>query len=250
MDIEKSALRPVWRAISYNWKLGVFLILLFGIPRFIMVLDANQSGGYGNVSIIFMIMWIIPFILLSKQGRQYIGIKKPANSFWLIYSFLLGCGFCALMFGCASLIYGDTIANSFVYISRSYTIPHELLETKRLMFFAMFSLVGMTFSPIGEELLYRGVIHGSFVGQFGERKASIFDSLAFALTHLAHFGIVYNLGNWSFLPVPAILWVISMFIASQLFFFCKQKTGSILGAIVCHAGYNVGMMYFIFYYIF
>lgn len=244
------ALRPFWRFISYNWKFGLFLILLFGIPRFIMVLDANASGGYGTVSILFLAMWFTPFIFLSKNGRKYIGIKKPKSYLWLLYSFLIGFVFCSIMFICAKFLYADTIHNSFVYISRSYTIPSEALADNKLMFFLMFSLVGITFSPIGEELLYRGVVHGSFVEQFGEWKASIFDSLAFALTHLAHFGIVYNLGGWHFLPVPALLWVLGMFIASQIFFFCKQKSGSILGAILSHAGYNVAMMYFIFYHIF
>lgn len=250
MVTENNYLRPIWRFLSYNWKLGLFLILLFGIPRFILVLEANALGGYGNVSFVFILMWFVPFILLSKKGRQYIGIKKPINYPWLIYSFLIGVSFCLLMYVCATFLYGDTIHNSFVYISKSYVIPHEMLETKRLMFFAMFSLIGMTFSPIGEELFYRGVVHGSFVEKFGERKASVFDSLAFAFTHLAHFGIIFYLGEWSFLPVPALLWVMGMFIVSQLFFLCKQKSGSILGAIISHAGYNVGMMYVIFYHIF
>jgi membrane protease YdiL (CAAX protease family) len=244
------ALRSFWRFISYNWKFGLFLVLLFGIPRFIMVLDANASGGYGTVSILFLVMWFTPFIFLSKEGQKYIGIKKPVSYQWLLYSFLIGFAFCSVMFICAKFFYADTINNSFVYISRSYTIPGEALAASKLMFFLMFSLVGITFSPIGEELLYRGVVHGSFAEQFGERKASLFDSLAFALTHLAHFGIVYNLSEWHFLPVPALLWVLGMFIASQFFFFCRQKSGSILGAIVSHAGYNIAMMYFIFYHIF
>lgn len=105
----------------------------------------------------------------------------------------------------------------------------------------------MIFSPIGEELLYRGVVHGSFVSKFGEGKASIFDSSAFALTHLAHFEIVYVLGIWHFLPVPALIWVLSMFAVSQLFFQCKQFCGSIWGAVIAHSGFNFMMMYLIFY---
>jgi hypothetical protein len=107
----------------------------------------------------------------------------------------------------------------------------------------------MTFSPIGEELFYRGIVHGSFAKELGERKASIIDSLAFALTHLAHFGIIYLSGNWHFLFLPAIMWVIFMFMASRIFFICKQKTGSIYGAIISHAAFNLTMMYFIFYHI-
>ncbi len=105
----------------------------------------------------------------------------------------------------------------------------------------------MTFSPIGEELFYRGIVHGSFVPQLGEQKASIADSLAFALTHLAHFGIVYTAGSWNFLFLPAMLWVFFMFLSSRIFFICKEKTGSISGAILSHAAYNLTMMYFIFY---
>ena len=57
----------------------------------------------------------------------------------------------------------------------------------------------MTFSPIGEELFYCEIVHGCFAGRFGEQKASFFDSLTFAITHLAHFGIVYVLGGWLYL---------------------------------------------------
>ena len=245
-----NTLRPSWKFISYNWKFGLFLILLFGIPRFIMVLNANMSGGYGTVSILFLVMWVTPFIFLSKTGRKEIGIRKPKNYMWLLYSFLIGFAVCTIMFISAKLMYGDTVNNSFFYISRSYTIPPEALAENKLMFFLMFSVTGMTFSPIGEELFYRGVVHGSFVGQLGERKASIIDSLAFAITHLAHFGIVYNAGVWSFLPIPAALWMLGMFILCRLLFVCKQKSGSILGAILGHAGYNIAMIYFIFYHIF
>lgn len=244
-------LKPFWKFISYNYKFGLFLIFIFGIPRFFLVLHANSSGGgYGYVSLIFLLMWFTPWILLTKEGRRGIGIKKPSNYAWLFYSFLIGAVFCFIMYFFFTVLFEDTVSNSFVYISRSYAVPHEALDANRLMFFLTFSLVGMTFSPIGEELFYRGVVHGSFVSQFGEHKASVFDSLAFALTHLAHFGIVFVDGKWSFLLLPALFWVVGMFIASQLFFLCKQKSGSLLGAVISHAGYNVGMMYVIFYHIF
>lgn len=244
-------LRPIFKFIPYNYKFGLFLILLFGIPRFLLVLNANSSGGgYGYVSIIFILMSITPFIFLSKDGRRKIGIRKPQNNLWLIYSFLIGILFCGAMFVLANLFFGDTVSNPFQYISKSYTIPEEALAANKFMFFAMFSMVGMTYSPLGEELLYRGIVHETFANQFGENKASIFDSLAFAFTHLAHFGLVFTLGKWAFLPVPALFWVAGMFIGSRLFFLSKQKNGSIWGAVVCHAAYNIGMMYFIFYHIF
>lgn len=247
----ENSLRKTWSHIfDYNWKFGLFLILLFGIPRFILVLQTNVGGGYGTVSLLFILMWFTPFIFLTKQGRKNIGFGKPQSFMCLFYSFLAGILFCIVLFGISYLLFSYTISNSFTYISYSYNIPENLLGSDKLIFFLTFALTGMIFSPIGEEFLYRGVIHGSFVKQFGEVKASVFDSSAFAITHLAHFGIVYIAGEWDFLMLPSIIWLIAMFAVSRLFFRCKQISGSIFGAVMCHAGYNLAMTYFIFYHIY
>ena len=244
-----SMLRPFWeKYFRYNWIFGFVLILLLGVPRFIIVLQSNITGNYSKIGIIFFCMWLSPVIFLSKAGRKYIGIKKPVNYYWLLYSFIAGATLCAIMFFIGILLYKHTYSNWFVYIAKSYSASGIVLTgSQRQVYFLIYSLTGMTFSPIGEELFYRGIVHGSFVGRFGEQKASIFDSLAFALTHLAHFGIVYVMGGWQFLFIPALLWVFFMFITSRIFFICKEKTGSILGSILSHAAFNLTMMYFIFY---
>lgn len=244
-------LRPIWRNLfKFNWVFGLLLLILLGIPRFILVLHANVTGNYTLIPLIFVLMIIAPVIFLTISGRRDIGIRKPTNYYWLFYSFLAGMSLCAVIFMAAELLFNETISNWFVYISRSYKVSNNgLAERDRLIFFIIYAVIGMTFSPIGEELFYRGIIHGSFATQFGDQKASVFDSLAFALTHLAHFGIIYNSGTWSFPFLSALLWVFFMFIASRLFFLCKENAGSILGAIFSHAGFNLTMMYFIFYHI-
>jgi hypothetical protein len=121
------------------------------------------------------------------------------------------------------------------------------MENNRLTYFVVFSLIGITFSPIGEEILYRGLIHESFAVKTGHYYASMIDSGAFAITHLAHFGIVYVEGKWQFLVLPSILWVLLMFLVSRLFYFARQKTGSILGAIVAHAAFNLTMAWIMVY---
>jgi membrane protease YdiL (CAAX protease family) len=150
----------------------------------------------------------------------------------------------------AELLFGNSFSNWFVYISKSYDTGAIIFNnSQRLTYFIIYAITSMTFSPIGEELFYRGVVHACFATHNCEHKASVYDSLAFGLTHLAHFGIVYIAGVWDFLFIPALLWVTGMFIASRLFFFCKQKTQSLLGAMICHAGFNMAMIYFIFYHI-
>jgi membrane protease YdiL (CAAX protease family) len=251
LDAHSAMLRSFWQRIfKSDWIFGVVMIFLFGIPRFIIVLHSNTTGNYSRVSLIFIFMWFAPFIFLTKKGRTYIGIKKPDNYYWLLYSFLIGILACAVIYAVGVLLYNHSLNNWYVYISKSTTasVTHFTGATKFTRFLIL-AIIGMAFSPIGEELFYRGIIHGSFVPKRGEHSASIIDSQAFALTHLAHFGIIYIAGNWRFLFIPSLLWMFFMFLASRLFYLCKVRTGSILGAIASHAGFNLAMMYFIFYHI-
>ncbi|MEM8526295.1 MAG: CPBP family intramembrane glutamic endopeptidase [Bacteroidota bacterium] len=109
------------------------------------------------------------------------------------------------------------------------------------------AITGMIFSPIGEEFLFRGLIHSSFTKSIGNLKASIIDSSAFALTHISHFGLVFISGEWDFFALPTIIWVLCMFWVSVCFYLCRRKSKSILGAIICHSAFNLGMTYCIFY---
>lgn len=243
-------LRAFWQKLfRFNWQFGLILLLAVCVPRFIMVLRANVSGNYSKIGIIMTISAIVPFVFLSKKGRRIIGLTQPSNYIWLLYSFIAGFLTSAIIFILGSFLYDDSICNWYVYIGRSYNISDGLSSHDKLIYFIIFAITGMIFSPIGEELFFRGVVHASFRKSLGEKRASIIDSLSFALTHLAHFGIVYHSGNWEFLTIPSILWVSAMFITSLVFIKCKQKSGTILGAIVSHAGFNLSMIYFIFYHL-
>jgi len=233
----------LWEKIfPRKWVLGLFLILLFGIPRFILVLNSYVSGQSQWVSIVFTIMFFTPLLFLKKAGRREMGIRRSSRPLWLLWGFLLGCGMCLLLFACTRLLFGLEVSNPFVYIASGTSTSGS-----SAIYFLIYMIIIMTFSPIGEELFYRGVIHQAFKGELGDRKAAVIDSAAFALTHLAHFGIVYAAGAWKFMPLPALLWVSAMFFTCLVFNRVRQESGSILGAILTHAGFNFGMGFLIFY---
>lgn len=244
-------LKDFWRKIfKTDWIFGLSLILLFGIIRFYFVLRANVTGNYAPVSIIFLLMWAAPFVFLTKTGRKEAGLKRPVEYFGLLFCFISGAIVCTVSYLLANWMYGDSIANWYHYISRSYSIKDfSLSGNDRNIYFLIYAIVAMTISPVGEEFLYRGMIHQSFVKDSGNNRASMIDSLAFSITHLAHFGFVYESGTWKFLVFPALIWMLVMFVASRIFFTCRQRTGSITGAILSHAGFNLAMMYFIFYHV-
>jgi membrane protease YdiL (CAAX protease family) len=112
------------------------------------------------------------------------GIKTPAKLIWLIYPLIIGGLGCFIMFKVAHYLYGDTISNWFVYISASYkSLPADLSPQDRLVYFTIYAVISMIFSPIGEELFYRGVVHHCFSTTWNHRTASIIDSAAFSITH-------------------------------------------------------------------
>ena len=242
-------LNPFWsRFFQSSSRFALLLVLLWGLPRFAVVLSANVTGNYSWVSLIFLTMWITPWLFLSKPGRQKMGLKAPTQYRYLPLGFAAGVLLCTLMYGIALLLFGEGVHNWFVYISKSYSnLPDNLNASDKRIYFAIYAVIGMTFSPIGEELFYRGLVHEAFAIEWQDGRASTFDSLAFALTHLAHFGILYINGQWQLAGLPALVWMALLFLSCKAFYYFRKKSGTILGAVLTHAGFNLAMTYLIFY---
>ena len=241
-------LRPFWsKLFDFKWKFGLFLILIICIPRFILVLNANATGNYGAIGLIMIISAIAPFIFLSKYGRKEIGITKPKKYNWLLIAFISGLLASILLYFLGQTLYGNSYENWYNYIGKSYKIPTGINSIDKRILFWIMAFTGMTFSPIGEELFFRGIVHSSFAKSIGEKKASIVEGAAFALTHISHFGLVFVNYRWDFFTLPTLIWITSMFLLSLLFFTFRKYSESILGAIICHSAFNLGMIYSIFY---
>lgn len=244
----ENGLKLFWtRFFKLDWKFGLFLLLLICIPRFALVLNANETGNYSSIGMIMFISAIVPFVFLNKHGRKQIGLSKTNKLKSLVFALTGGLAFSFVLYLIGNYLYGNTYENWYEYIGKSYNIPDGIAGQKKRIMFAIMAIAGMTFSPVGEELFFRGIVHSSFANSIGDKKASIIDSLAFSLTHISHFGLVFINNEWSFYLLPALIWVLSMFLVSLLFFQMKGITGSIWGAVLCHSGFNLGMIYCIFY---
>lgn len=244
----ENILRPIWKKVfNFNWKFGLFLILLVCLPRFVLVLDANATKNYGYIGLVMVVSALAPFIFLTRKGLKEIGITKPKNYRWLLIGISIGLILSLLLFYLGDYLYGDTFNNWYNYIGRSYNIPPDIGKDDKVVMFLIMAVTGMIFSPIGEELFFRGIVHTSFAKSIGDKKASIVDSSAFALIHISHFGLVFIGDKWDFLVLPTLIWVLGMFITSIFFFISRFYSGSLLGAILCHSAFNLGMIYSIFY---
>lgn len=241
-------LRPLWRKrLSFDWKLGILLILVVCIPRFVLVLDANVTGNYGLIGLVMLVSALTPYFLLNKYGRTAIGLVKTEKYLWILGAFICGITASLILHFLGKGLYGISYENWYVYIAKSYKIPDGISESGRMIMFAIMATTGMTFSPIGEELFFRGIVQSSFAASFGEKRALVMDCLAFSVTHIAHFGLVFIDNSFKLYTLPTLIWVLSMFLVSLLFYFFKKRSGSLIAAIVCHAGFNLGMIFSIFY---
>lgn len=217
-------LRPFWnRLFRFDWKFGLFLLLIICIPRFILVLNANSSGNYSFIGLIMVISAVVPFIFLNKYGKRRIGLTKQKKYSWIFVAFATGLFASFLLYVTGKGLYGNSYENWYTYIGKSYNIPKGINQSDKIILFSVMAITGMTFSPVGEELFFRGIVHSSFAKSLGDTTASMIDSSAFALTHISHFGLVFINNQWSLLTTPTFIWVLSMFFVSVLFLFSKKS---------------------------
>lgn len=250
---ENELAEPGFRRLFRGWlgldvRTGLILLALFSAVRFGLVMQANVTKSYGLLSVFFVVMALTPLVLLSREGRRRIGMIWPGRPVHLLSALLAGGLCCGIMIVSAEWLFGPGDDNAFRYIAGTYAgLPSPMDDQTRMILFLVFAAIGMTFSPIGEELFYRGLVHESFTGRLGEGRAAVIDAAAFALVHLAHFGLIWRAVGWTLLPGPAVWWVCGLFVIGLVFFQARRAGGSILGAIVAHAGFNLAMTGWIFY---
>lgn len=109
-----------------------------------------------------------------------------------------------------------------------------------------FTIVACLFSPIGEEIFFRGFLQKVLEDRHGRTRATLMEASLFALVHLCHHGILLGAAGFQLLPVSGALWVAQMFLLSLLFAWLRRGSDSILPAILAHAAFNAAMNGWIF----
>jgi len=228
------------------WVLNLVLFVLLGAWRAYGILGPETESVRQLILLGFLLMWFLPFIFFSKSGRQTMGFKKVERPIWLLWGPLLGATASLVAFAVGFLLYGRNENNWFITISEQYLIGDLISQLPMPVLIAMFTIPAMTFSPIGEEFFFRGMIHESVRAHWSERVAILVNALAFGGVHLLHYGITRDASGWHFLLVPGSLWMLLMMGTSWLFTLCRRRSGSIWPAVVAHSVFNLVMNLTIF----
>jgi len=228
------------------FSIGIIAGILFAAVRAIGTIGPAEYRFILPLG--FILMALMPFIFFNKEGRRRIGLKKSNSWKYYLTGIIAGAALALLCYGLGLLLFDHSPDNWFISIKNSYVRTTDTTGMSLQQQFIIFTIPALIFSPIGEEIFFRGFLQEALTTKFPYRHAMIIDSLFFALIHLFHHGIVRDrAGQVHFYPLSGFIWVMLMFITAMAFALLKKRSGSIYPAIVSHAVFNLVMNITIFY---
>lgn len=145
-------------------------------------------------------------------------------------------------------LFERTADNWFVSVANSFrTQPTPGFSAIQLHL--MFTIPAMIFSPIGEEIYFRGVLQCALETRFSPRLSAVLESGWFGAAHLIHHGLFLTAVGLSFRPVSGLLWFLLMTSLSLVLVTLRKFGNSVLPAVIAHSAFNATMNFFIFGYL-
>jgi len=190
-------------------------------------------------------MALLPWLLFDRAGRRRVGLQWPRRPRWLVLGLLVGALPASASYWLGATLYGASPDNWFVSVARNYQLqPTD--GWSLLQLHLVFTTVACLFSPIDEEIFFRGVLQRVLEERHGAMRATLSEAGLFALVHLCHHGIVLTAAGAALMPVSGALWVGQMFLLSLAFAWLRRRADSIVPAILAHAAFNAAMNGWIF----
>ena len=241
-------LRPLWRPVFGN-GLGLAILLaalavavrglgMLGPQRYFWVLPAG-----------FALMALTPYLFFSREGRRRAGLRLAKRSHWILWGVLLGAVGAGICYWLGISLFGETNDNWFVSVWRSFPIAPEMADLPTMQLFWIITIPALIFSPLGEEIFFRGFLQQVVEERWNHRAGVILDAGWFAVVHLFHHGILRIEGQIRVFPLSGVIWMVLIFGTGVLFALLRRKTGSLLAPILSHAAFNLTMNFTIFYWL-
>ena len=220
------------------------LVVLFGGMRAVGTLGPTAWRWLLPAG--FVLMALSPWLLLDAFERRQIGLMPAPQRAWYGWALLSGAAAALLCMAVGLVMFGTGSGNWYVSIARSYQGIMDTSAFSLLMLHLVFTALALLFSPIGEEIFFRGVLQRALELRTNPQIATIVECSLFAVVHLCHHGLLRVDGRFSWMPVSAISWMILMFLTAWLFAWLRKRSGSLYPAIVAHMAFNGTMNLLIF----
>jgi hypothetical protein len=240
-------LRPIWsQTLGAPWVASLAVLAILAAVRFYSVFGPPWA------TILFplhcLAMWALPFILLTPAGWRRIGLVGRGNSASaMILSSFAGAACGLAVFAVGMALYGNSPDNWNLSIRNSFQIDQLRAVVPRGALFSVIALPAIIFTPVGEEILFRGLIQEAFTLRWNAVLATVVNSLAFGLMHLHVHGLWRDAGGFHLRIASAALMVVLLAGVSVVFTLCRLRTGSLFAAIAAHAACNLAMIAAVFF---
>lgn len=237
----------IWRPVLAS---GQALLLLVSCA--VLFAAMRGAGMLGPVTLRWMLpasfvtIALLPWLLLTPDGRRAIGLCRPPSWLMLAPAMLAGAGAALACGGLGLLLFGRSPDHWFMTVAASY---HGMMDTRAfstLTLHAVFTLPALLFSPIGEEIFFRGILQRALEQRFSLRTSTALECAAFGLVHLFHHGLFIGATGWAIRPLSGALWVLAMGLTAALFAALRRRSGSLVPAMAAHAAFNAAMNGMIF----
>jgi membrane protease YdiL (CAAX protease family) len=203
-------LHEYWDVFS-SYFLGAFGFFIAWLVFYLLPIQATTVEGIALVKLFEAILIIGPIIMLlliSKTSLKSIYIAKGNLKLGLIFG-LAGFGlFVIFSFTGAELLFYGTA-----------------LDWNKVLIWLPWIFIFIFANSIMEELLYRGLFIRKYGQFFSKGKSNLLQAIIFALIH---FGVTYTSQQFLFL--------ILNFFLGLLWGYMVQKTDSLIGSTLFHAG--------------
>jgi membrane protease YdiL (CAAX protease family) len=236
--------KPFWQAVPFGIA-GLTLVFVIASSAGRVAAMFGPSSWRALFALICIAMAALPWMVLGREGRRQIGLRRPRHPAWVPLGLLLGALAASLCYLIGVTLYGASADNWFVSVARNYQLQ-PTAGWSLLRLHLTFTIVACLFSPIGEEIFFRGFLQKVLEDRHGATRATVMEAGLFALVHLCHHGVVLGAAGVELLPVSAALWVALMFLLSLMFAWLRRAGDSVLPAIAAHAAFNAAMNGWIF----
>jgi len=188
----------------------------------------------------FVVMSLLPFLLLDASARRAMGFRLPDNR-GLGFAVALGAAAASTCFVLGLALFGSGADNWFVSIANGYRRMMDTTGWDLVRLHLVFTVPAILFSPIGEEIFFRGFLQHALEQRFSPRASTVAECAAFAVIHLCHHGLYLSAAGVGLRPLSGFLWMLLMFCTAWMFAWLRKTSGSLLPAILSHAVFNLVM---------
>jgi len=97
-------------------------------------------------------------------------------------------------------------------------------------------------TPVGEEILFRGIMQQALAQRFGAIAATLVQGVAFGIVHLQLVALFRDAGGFHFRWIAGTATMVMGLLLAALFTWRRQRSGSLFASMVTHAACNLTMI--------